>query len=119
MKIEDIAEICHQANACYCATMGDYSQPDWSDAPAWQRDSAINGVLFHLNNPDAGPEASHENWLHEKLTDGWKHGAVKNPDIKEHPCVLPFADLPREQQAKDHLFRAIVHGLRDFLPTDS
>lgn len=30
---------------------------------------------------------------------------------QEHPCMVPFAELPKEQQAKDFLFRAVVHAL--------
>lgn len=28
---------------------------------------------------------------------------------------MPYDKLPPEQQAKDHLFRAIVHALRPFI----
>ena len=115
MKVEDVARICHEANESLCVTQGDFSQPSWDDAPEWQRTSAINGVNFHLDNPDATPENSHENWLKEKEADGWKYGAVKNPDTKEHPCFVPYSELPPEQQAKDYLFRSIVHGLSKFV----
>lgn len=108
-----IAEVCHEANRAYCLGLGDTSQPLWADAPDWQKDSAVNGVIFHLENPDAGDNASHENWLAEKRATGWKYGPVKDPDKKEHPCFVPFEDLPVEQQAKDRLFRSIVHALED------
>ena len=32
---------------------------------------------------------------------------------KTLPCMVPFADLPAAQQAKDYIFRAIVHAMRD------
>ena len=83
----------------------------WQAAPDWQRESAINGVRFHRENPDAGPEASHENWKREKDADGWTYGPEKRPDLKQHPCMVPFRELPYEQQLKDVLFRAIVHAL--------
>lgn len=60
MTIEQIAKTAHELNKAYCASLGDHSQPSWEDAPDWQKDSAIRGVQFHLNNPTAGPEASHE-----------------------------------------------------------
>lgn len=108
--IEQIAQVAHEANRAYCLTIGDDSQPAWKDAPEWQRQSAINGVLFHLTHPDAGPEASHENWLAEKWATGWKWGTEKDPAAKTHPCMLPFRDLPLEQQQKDYIFRAVVHS---------
>lgn len=110
MKIGDVAKLCHEANAVYCELHGDYSQPAWEKAPGWQRESAVNGVRFHLEHL-AGPEASHEHWLEEKLKAGWTYGPVKDPEKKQHPCCVPFSSLPPEQRAKDHLFRAIVHAL--------
>lgn len=108
-----IAQVCHEANRAYCESIGDTSQPYWTDAPDWQKNSAINGVNFHLDNPSAGPAASHESWMKEKLADGWKLGPVKNPDKKEHPCIVPYEQLPLEQRRKDSLFIAIVHALKD------
>jgi len=111
MNRHHIAKVCHEANRAYCETLGDFSQPAWADAPDWQQTSAINGVQFHLDNPTAGDSASHDNWLAEKKAAGWKYGPVKNPEDKEHPCFVPFDQLPPEQQAKDSLFRAVVHAL--------
>lgn len=113
IKIEQIAQLAHEINRAYCQAIGDNSQPAWAVAPEWQRSSAIDGVRFHLTNPDAGPEASHENWLKTKQAEGWQYGPVRNPAKKEHPCCVPFGELPKEQQAKDFLFRAVVHNLCD------
>lgn len=115
MTIQQVAQITHEANAAYCRSIGDTSQLAWSAAPEWQRTSAINGVKFHLANPDAGPSASHESWLEEKRAAGWQYGPVKDPEKKEHPCFLPYEGLPVEQQAKDYLFRGIVHALKTFI----
>lgn len=107
-----IAKVCHEANRAYCLTIGDDSQAPWEQAPQWQKDSAVSGVQFHLANPDAGPEASHNQWLAEKERTGWKYGPVKDAEKKEHPCFVSFGDLPVTQQKKDVLFRAIVHALK-------
>jgi hypothetical protein len=82
------------------------------DAPDWQKTSAINGVKFHMEHPDAGPDHSHNEWLAEKQATGWKYGPVKNPEAKEHPCFVPYDQLPTEQKAKDYLFRGVVHAMR-------
>lgn len=111
MTIENIAQVCHEVNKSFCIAMDDFSQLSWEDAPDWQKDSAINGVKFHLDNPLAGPEASHDSWMTEKLENGWKLGHVKDANEKTHPCILPFSQLPKEQQAKDYLFRQVVHSL--------
>ncbi|RYF45877.1 MAG: hypothetical protein EOO27_40530 [Comamonadaceae bacterium] len=113
MKPILIAAVAHAVNAAYCASIGDDSQSDWSSAPQWQKDSALAGVEMHLANPDATPEQSHAAWLAQKDADGWKFGPLKDVDKKEHPCFLPYADLPAEQRSKDYLFRAVVHALKD------
>lgn len=106
-----IARVCHEINRAYCQALGDNSQPSWEDAPEWQRKSALLGVELHLSG-DHGPEASHESWMAEKVADGWVYGPVKDADKKQHPCMVPFDQLPAAQQAKDYLFRATVHSLR-------
>lgn len=108
---EIIARVAHEVNRAYCQSQGDNSQPAWKDAPAWQTLSAINGVRFHLANPNADASASHESWLKEKLEQGWTFGLVKDPVAKTHPCCVPFESLPKSQQTKDYLFRAVVHAM--------
>ena len=111
MNDEQIARVAHEVNRAYCASLGDHSQPEWDSAPDWQQRSAINGVAFHRANPGALPSHSHDEWLKEKTETGWKYGPVKDPEKKEHPCFVPYDDLPVEQKAKDYLFRAVVHAL--------
>lgn len=119
MYIKDVAKICHEANKAYCESLGDNSQVPWEDAPEWQRQSAIKGVDFNLLNPNAPASASHESWLEVKRAEGWKYGAVKDADKKEHPCFVPYEQLPRSQQAKDHLFKAIVAVFADHVTGES
>lgn len=113
MDRERIAAVAHEVNRAYCAALGDTSQPPWEDAPEWQRVSARKGVDLHVDNPEAGPEASHKSWMAEKIATGWVYGEKKNPEAKPptHPCIVPFSKLPKEQQAKDFIFRAVVHAL--------
>lgn len=112
--VTKIAKVCHEVNRAYCLSLGDTSQMAWADAPDWQRESAINGVKHHIANPNTTPEGSHEVWLAEKKATGWKYGAVKNAETKEHPCFLPYAELSASDKAKDFIFRAIVRELREF-----
>lgn len=112
VNVRQIARICHEANLAYCSSIGDQSQLSWDAAPEWQRESAVNGVQFHLTEAEAGrepsPSASHENWLKEKTEQGWRYGPEKNVETKEHPCFLPYDELPTEQKQKDFIFIGIV-----------
>lgn len=114
---QDIAQVCHETNRAFCATIGDNSQPAWADAPEWQKQSAVNGVIFHFEHLREGktppPSASHDSWLKEKREAGWTYGAVKDPEKKEHPCFVPYEDLPAEQKMKDYLFGAICKAYYD------
>lgn len=110
-KVVQIARVCHEANRAYCTALGDMSQQSWDFAPQWQRDSAIKGVHFCLDNPSAPPSANHESWLEEKRATGWKYGPTKDETIKEHPCFVPYEALPVAQRLKDALFKNICLAL--------
>lgn len=112
MIVTLIAMAAHEANRAYCLALGDLTQLLWDDAPDWQKDSAIAGVNMHLANPDATPEDSHASWLAVKLADGWVYGPVKDAEKKEHPCCVPYAELPESQKAKDYIFRGVVHATK-------
>jgi hypothetical protein len=107
-RIEQIARVCHEANESYCHSIGDHSQKSWDEAEEWQRQSAIKGVEYAFANQGARASAQHEAWLADKEAAGWKFGPVKDAEKKEHPCMVPYGDLPTEQRIKDHLFRGIV-----------
>ncbi len=114
--VERCAQAAHGVNRAYCLFLGDESQPSWEDAPEWQRSSAIGGVLFHFDNPDVGSAGSHENWMREKLDDGWTYGEEKDPERKTHPCLVRYNELPEEQRFKDALFIRTVDAWRPLLP---
>lgn len=107
--IEAAARAAHEANRAYCVALGDDSQVDWNSAPEWQKTSFRNGVIGVAGGN--GPEQSHESWLAEKTATGWKWGPVKNPELKEHPCFLPYAELPPAQKSKDAIFVGVVRSV--------
>ena len=111
---EDIAAVVHDTNKSFCGRIGE-SQPPWRTAPRWQKESAIAGVKSCLGNPEWSPEEGHKNWLEHKLAEGWSYGPVKDPDKKQHPCMVSYDQLPAEQQAKDALFLSIVRSLAPLL----
>lgn len=108
--IEIAARTSHEANRAYCQTLGDYSQPPWDEAPDWQKESARMGAASVLEGRAKSPEEQHQQWMDHKANEGWVYGPVKDPAKKEHPCMVPYDQLPPEQQVKDHLFRASVQA---------
>lgn len=102
-----IAQVTHEANRAWQILTGDPAvSPHWDDAPDWQRDSAVEGVVNALQG--RSPEESHVGWCDYKVRDGWVYGPVKDPELKTHPCLVPYAELPADQRIKDELFLAIV-----------
>lgn len=110
-SIEDIAKTAHEMNRLYCQAIGDNSQPEWDDAPEWQRESAQLGVKNILNGTVKQPSDSHVSWLQHKQAEGWVYGEVKDPDAKTHPCMVPYEELSETQRAKDSIFFAVVKGM--------
>lgn len=115
MTPTDIAKVAHEVNKAYCESIGDNSMLNWEDAFEWQKKKAVNGVQLYLENPDATPSQIHQNWLKQMAEEGWKYGPVKNFKAKEHPCFLPYEQLPLELKAKDFIFRQTVHSLKQYL----
>lgn len=113
MSIVDVARVCHEVNRGYCDFLGDHSQVPWDDAPENIKQSAIDGVQAILDGTVQKPSDSHESWMRFKIADGWVYGPTKDQERKEHPCLIPYAELPAEQRAKDYLFFAVVNALRE------
>lgn len=111
MEPIEVAKVCHEANRAICEAAGDHSQKPWAEAEAWQRESAMTGVMFARNNPAAPAAAQHDAWMADKIAAGWVHGEVKDAEAKTHPCIVPYDELPFDQRVKDYVFRAIVSAL--------
>jgi len=56
--------------------------------------------------PDAltSPEELHDAWTEAYLKLGWVYGKARDPVLKTHPDMVPFDDLPRDEQEKDAVF---------------
>lgn len=100
-----------EANRILCLSMGDTSITPWGYAPAWQQASVIAGVKAISENPSTTPAQSHAGWLAHKEADGWKYGPAKDAEKKEHPCFVPYEQLPENQKLKDHLFGLVVRAV--------
>jgi hypothetical protein len=108
-----IAQVCHEANRAFCATIGDHSQVAWDDAPDWQKESALDGVRGVIIGSITTPEQAHESWCDAKLKTGWVYGEKKDAETKTHHCLVPYDQLPEEQRSKDALFFAVVRALAE------
>lgn len=112
MEATAIAHVCHEANRALQIEQNDPTipvSPLWEELDEETRNSAISGVQGIIGGNT--PEQSHEGWMAFKIEHGWTLGPVKDEEKKEHPLLVPYADLPGSQQIKDHLFSNIVLAL--------
>lgn len=101
-----LAKLCHEVNRAYSISIGDNSCLPWEESSDETKELTIEGVLNHLFN-DLTPEESHEQWMKNKLEQGWTYGEIKDESNKTHPCIVPYEELPLEQKSKDYIFKAI------------
>lgn len=43
----------------------------------------------------------HDDWMRGKMRFGWVYNPVRNNELLQHDCLLPWKDLPEEQREKD------------------
>ena len=43
----------------------------------------------------------HEVWAEGRIKQGWRYGAQRNDELKTHPCLVPYEDLPEEEKEYD------------------
>jgi hypothetical protein len=116
MKPVDIARVAHEVNRAYGLILGEENHSPWEEASEALQNSAISGVQFRLDNPDAPASAQHDAWMEDKIKDGWVHGEEKDEDAKTHPCLVAYEELPEDQRAKDKLFVAVVNAMKTIEP---
>jgi len=46
-------------------------------------------------------ENVHEIWSQQRLNDGWKYGPRRNDARREHPCLIPYSELPESEKTYD------------------
>ena len=43
----------------------------------------------------------HEVWSETRIRQGWKYGEQRNDELKTHPCLIPYEDLPEDEKEYD------------------
>lgn len=43
----------------------------------------------------------HEEWMRRRLSEGWRLGAVRDDSRREHPCLVPYDELPESEKEYD------------------
>ena len=40
-------------------------------------------------------------WAQTRISQGWSYGPVRNDELKQHPCLIPYEELPEEEKEYD------------------
>jgi hypothetical protein len=43
----------------------------------------------------------HGVWARQRLAEGWSHGPCRDDSRKEHPCLVPYEQLPESEKQYD------------------
>jgi ryanodine receptor 2 len=43
----------------------------------------------------------HDTWMRIRLDEGWKLGPRRDDERREHPCLMPYAQLPEVEKECD------------------
>lgn len=106
----EIAQVVHETIRSLQDVQGDEApSPPWSCASEHVRAACLDGVRRAMAGET--PEQHHEAWCEFKRAAGWTCGPVKDEQARTHPCLVPYGQLPREQQVKNQVFLAIVRAL--------
>ncbi len=48
-------------------------------------------------------ENTHDNWAEGRFAEGWTYGPVRNDELKQHPCLIPYNELPDSEKEYDRV----------------
>lgn len=43
----------------------------------------------------------HEVWSETRIRQGWTYGKRRDDELKQHPCLVPYEELPEEEKEYD------------------
>jgi ryanodine receptor 2 len=46
-------------------------------------------------------ENVHEVWAASRMSEGWTYGKERNDALKQHPCLIPYDELPETEKDYD------------------
>ena len=55
-------------------------------------------------------ENAHDIWAKQRMADGWTYGPTRDDAAKQHPDLVPYADLPDSEKEYDR--RAAMETLK-------
>ncbi|TLP68231.1 hypothetical protein FEA48_30730 [Pseudomonas nitroreducens] len=108
MKILVIGSVVHAALNSMMSVLGGIELLQWDDADDSYRERVLDTVQTYLESPDTTPDQLYELWLQAQFANGWVLGDVYDAAVKTNPHLVPYAEVPVEQRAKDAVVQRLV-----------
>ncbi len=78
-----------------------------------QRKRRVTSLMNEAYGPVTTVEQKHDEWIAQHVADDWTYGPEFKPDLKQHPNLKPWAELPTETQIKIEVFALVASFTRD------
>ena len=75
------------------------NEKEYMPQPIDTKDVMLSGNLGLLVEPMA--KNVHEVWASSRISQGWTYGEQRNDEMKTHPCLVPYEELPEEEKEYD------------------
>ena len=74
-------------------------KPTYIPKPAQTDDIVLSEELNGL--VEAMAKNVHDVWAESRISQGWTYGPERNDQLKQHPCLVPYEQLPEVEKAYD------------------
>ena len=69
--------------------------PQPMDTSDVQLPEELNGLIEQMS------KNVHEVWAQSRMSQGWTYGEERSDNLKHHPCLIPYEELPEVEKAYD------------------
>lgn len=84
----------------YIVTATEYVK-EYKPQPINVEDIDLDADLEELT--EAIAENAHDTWARARMDEGWTYGPVRNDELKQHPDLVPYSQLPDSEKEYDRL----------------
>ena len=71
----------------------------YTPQPVSTEDMELSSEILQLTEQVAANV--HEVWAAGRIAEGWEYGRTHNYELKRHPCLVPYDELPESEKEYD------------------
>lgn len=75
--------------------MGFYYVPQPMDTSDIQLPEELNTLIEQMS------KNVHDVWAKNRIEQGWTYGEKRSDELKQHPCLIPYEELPEVEKDYD------------------